>query len=420
MALPELTDAQKRYAYKHCFMHGGWLRKDGSVICTECGQPFKAENLTKKMEAVCPHCGQRLKVDHSRKLKDVDSAGYLIITTCGEFQVLRFFFAERRVRVGNPCYYNIYEVVQHWIDAKGKDVVVSRPFNVTYYIYRFSSSQPMAIRDTHMRENMYNLGVRSVYCRRKVLPEVLRNGFDGDLHGCYAVDMFTRLLTDSMAETLIKAKQYHLLKWYFDHNYHFLQPYWPSVRICIRNGYTITKPQEWIDMVQAMIDLGYDVHSPHYVCPANIDKAHDRFVKMRDELRRKKEEEERRNEYAEKTAIYQKKKGRLLGLVISDGELELKPLQTVAEFNQEGEAMHHCVAGYYKLDNSLILSARIHGKRIETVEVSLTTLKVLQSRGVCNQNTEYHKRIMELVESNSDQIRKLMPRRKAKKERRAA
>ena len=56
----------------------------------------------------------------------------------------------------------------------------------------------------------------------------------------------------------------------------------------------------------------------------------------------------------------------------------------------------------------LILSATIDGVRIETIEVSLKTFKVVQSRGVCNQNTEYHDRIINLVDSNMNLIRKRM------------
>ncbi|WP_347027354.1 PcfJ domain-containing protein, partial [Bacteroides ovatus] len=56
----------------------------------------------------------------------------------------------------------------------------------------------------------------------------------------------------------------------------------------------------------------------------------------------------------------------------------------------------------------LILSATIDGVRIETVEVSLKTFRVVQSRGVCNSNTEYHDRIISLVDSNMSLIRKRM------------
>ena len=39
--------------------------------------------------------------------------------------------------------------------------------------------------------------------------------------------------------------------------------------------------------------------------------------------------------------------------------------------------------------------------RIETVEFSLSQGKVVQSRGLCNSNTEYHDRIVGLVNANA-------------------
>ena len=62
--------------------------------------------------------------------------------------------------------------------------------------------------------------------------------------------------------------------------------------------------------------------------------------------------------------------------------------------------MHHCVGGYYSKADSLILTACIDGKKMETIEVSLSKLQVIQSRGVCNKNTEYHNQIVQLVEKN--------------------
>ena len=63
---------------------------------------------------------------------------------------------------------------------------------------------------------------------------------------------------------------------------------------------------------------------------------------------------------------------------------------------------------YYLKENSLILSATIEGRRIETIEVNLDTLKVVQSRGVCNKNTEYHDQIVSLVNANCKLIRQRM------------
>ena len=59
-------------------------------------------------------------------------------------------------------------------------------------------------------------------------------------------------------------------------------------------------------------------------------------------------------------------------------------------------------------ENSLILSATIEGKRIENIEVSLRTLEVVQSRGMCNKNTEYHEQIVNLVNANRGLINRRM------------
>ena len=84
-------------------------------------------------------------------------------------------------------------------------------------------------------------------------------------------------------------------------------------------------------------------------------------------------------------------------------------IQSVADMEDEGSKMHHCVfaMGYYKRKDSLILTARsaADGKRIETIEVSLKTFKVVQSRGMQNSNTPYHDEIINLVNSNINLIK---------------
>ncbi len=66
--------------------------------------------------------------------------------------------------------------------------------------------------------------------------------------------------------------------------------------------------------------------------------------------------------------------------------------------------MHHCVfvCEYCSNESSVTLSAHDkEGNRIETIEFSLTDNKVIQSRGRCNQNSDYHERIVNLVNSNA-------------------
>ena len=120
--------------------------------------------------------------------------------------------------------------------------------------------------------------------------------------------------------------------------------------------------------------------------------------------------EKQKHKAMENEQRFQELKGKFFGIAFTDGTIQVRVLESVLDFLEEGTAMHHCVYSneYYLKPDSLILSACIDGKRVETIEVSLKTLKVLQSRGVCNKNTEYHDRIIELVNKNKRLIRKRM------------
>lgn len=100
-------------------------------------------------------------------------------------------------------------------------------------------------------------------------------------------------------------------------------------------------------------------------------------------------------------------KSKFFGISFTDGTIQVHVLESVQEHLDEGVAMHHCVFdnAYYLKENSLILSATIEGRRIKTIEVNLDTLKVVQSRGVCIKNTEYHDQIVSLVNANRKLIR---------------
>ncbi len=120
--------------------------------------------------------------------------------------------------------------------------------------------------------------------------------------------------------------------------------------------------------------------------------------------------QERKHQAAEEEKKYRDLKSRFFGLVFTDGDLSVRVLEIVQEFVEEGDAMHYCVfaCAYYLKLNSLIFSATIGGKRVETVEVALDTLKVVQSCGVYNSQTKYHNNIVTLVRRNIPQIKKRM------------
>ena len=100
------------------------------------------------------------------------------------------------------------------------------------------------------------------------------------------------------------------------------------------------------------------------------------------------------------------------GLSLSINGITIEPLRSVHEFMEEGEAMHHCVCdmGYYdakRHPNSLILSARDadSGERIETIEVNTKVWQVVQSRGVCNGDSDRHADILRMMDEFMPQIR---------------
>jgi hypothetical protein len=126
-------------------------------------------------------------------------------------------------------------------------------------------------------------------------------------------------------------------------------------------------------------------------------------------LQRKHERtEQQRRKAIEDEKQYLKAKGIFFGLAFTDSLICVKVIESVEEMAEEGRTMHHCVGGYHKRKDSLILSATIDGKRIETIEVSLKTFEVVQCRGVCNENSEYHDRIIALVNKNANLIRQRM------------
>lgn len=201
----------------------------------------------------------------------------------------------------------------------------------------------------------------------------------------------------------MKAGQTNLLKRLLDTGWQrSIDNYFASVRICIRNGYIVKDATLWCDYIDFLRFFGKDLHNAKYVCPADLKAEHDRYM-------HKKAQAEARQELEKQLAKedeYRKAKERFFGLMFSDGLISVRVLESVAEIILEGKKMHHCVGSYHSKTDSLILSACIDGERVETVEISLSKLQVIQSRGVSNTNTEYHERIINLVNNNIPLIEK--------------
>ena len=150
--------------------------------------------------------------------------------------------------------------------------------------------------------------------------------------------------------------------------------------------------------------------NPKYLCPTNLKGEHDRRHEELLRLREREEIEQKQQKAMEDEKRFKELKSKFFGICFTDVTIQVHVLESVQEHLEEGVSMHHCVFSnaYYLKEDSLILSATIEGKRIETIEVSLRTLEVVQSRGVCNKNTEYHEQIVNLVNANRGLISRRM------------
>lgn len=424
--LPKLTPAQTEWAYKNGVEHIAYRTKNGYITCPDCGHEWHSDDCTLSdtlFGCRCPICGAELKVEETRKrtYKRIAYIGYL--TTCRGYQVYRVAMAKFESRKGEPCRFYLLEVMQQWIAPNGTSTVVALRRGMGFMYYDLwvwdSSLEVRSNSDTYDYVSAQAL----MYPRCKVLPQAIRNGFDGKFYGINPIRLIAVLLSNPMAETMMKAGDVEVMK-YFLSNSSTCDICWNSYKIAKRHGYTLDNISMWCDYIRMLNDLGEDIRNPKNICPQDLKDAHDVMTRRinakrakesaerarRYEIERREREQQRLLKEEEDKEKFIALKSKFFGLVITDNELTIKVLESVDEYYEEGKKQNICVfgAGYYRKENTLILSARIGGEIIETVEVDLRTLKVVQCHGKYNKDTEYHDRIINLVNSNAKLIRKRM------------
>ncbi len=405
-SLQSLTSKQIQWGLDHSIRYIGHKSAKKIVTCTKCGHQWKSD--TKCKHEKCPHCNTRLAIYEGRTRTFNECEHFTVITACKDYQVIRSVMIKCSLKVGKPAVYEWAEVMQRWIAPNGEHVTFARlrqTMGTLYYdLWLFHT--PLELRKELAD---YNRIYSQTICPfMSVTSEIRRRGFKKSFYGQSPLAFFHALLTDNRMETLLKTGQTKLLRYFMEHPHSNVEDYWQSIRICLRNGYKVHDAIMWCDYIDALKYLGKDIRNMKYVCPENLHREHDKACKKVIDKELEKEIREETPKFLSKEQCYLLDKGRFFGLHFSDGLICVKVIESVKAMILEGKAMHHCVGTYYTKKDSLIFSATIDGKRIETVEVSLSQLKVLQSRGVCNSNTEYHNRIIKLVEDNAELIRERM------------
>lgn len=408
--LPNITDAQMRWGKKNCFKHYAFRCKD-EMWCGDCGKMWVDTSRQKDGDIRCPYCGEKLEVKVSRKKKDNAESYLTIVTTSKDYQVLRHFYIARYARKGRETHYFIDEVCQQWITADRKETVIAKAMNMGSRGWVHTTEMSIKQDGNMYCSHSYDIG-GYVYPKVKLLPILRRNGLRTSFHGITPALLIRAILGESKyAEMLLKTKQYSMLEFYMYRR--CLSHPW-TVNICNRNGYIIKDGSMYDDYLRLLDYFHLDTHNAHYVCPKNLKAAHDELVSRKQRIEARERAEEDRKRRVERMvrikadiALFIKRIQPFLNLEIKADDIVIRPLQSVSQFYQEGKAMHHCVYAneYYKKKDCLILSAKVAGKRKETIEVNLKTFKVVQSRAVCNKNSEYHDKIIELMNKNMNLIR---------------
>lgn len=335
---------------------------------------------------------------------------FVISSRVKEWQVCRFFQVRKQRQV-----YEFLEPMRLWFDTNGHmEIEAMNRFSMSSRIDAWILGSPLSLKNTPMAYKDYT--VQLSVCASKVtsmIPILKRNGLKGSFHDMQPRDVIEGLLKNNMFETLWKCRQFSLLQafayeWNRDYENVSIMS---AVRIALRHNYHVDDGRMWVDMVTLLERAHMDIRNPKFVCPTNLKAAHDEALELctrYEDAQRKNKDKEKLLENKKVVRKYELARKKFMGMLISDDKIKIEVLSTVKSVMEEGYAMHHCVFAneYYKRLDSLLLTAKVNGERAETIEVDLKRYQLVQSRGVCNQNSKYHDEIVSLVNENMNVIRK--------------
>ena len=392
--------------------------KSGRVWCTRCGN---IEEVDLKILALdietgyrCPSCGKILKMRHAAHSRYNNSYVFAVVAQVVKgWQVFRAVESCITAVFGERASIEQNEVWQAWISPQGREVLLSRKYTRSPFGFRWHYDTPIEFPRRHnatatgyfaLPDTFSTMG-GAFYPHGKISPALRLRGFSSNLCSFDALGCAVRLFSPHM-ETLAKTQP--VLFAYLVRRGDFETPYFHAVKVCNRNGYKIADASLWLDMCDSLAAIGADTHNAHYVCPDDLNAAHDIATRRHAAMLRKKAAQEAEKRIAEDNKLYKEAKKPFFDIEIAADGLRLIVLPDVEAFHQEGKALSHCVYSnrYFERQDALILSARDEENNpVETIEVSLKTFEIVQSRGRYNQPSSRHAEIIALVNNNMNIIK---------------
>jgi len=392
-----------------------------NLVCMECNHSWRPSQVWQEevIGVKCPSCNKKLKkISTENGGMASRFITYSVVQVVDRFQVVRYFSCWKHMSKNKIPRYSFSSLFEEWKDwDKNKKVIVGRTkgwtgdgFNSTEYEIRY-------VNNSGWRGDPYGAFISDYNCPgAEFLPRFKMYGLTKHKHDCDYRMLLDRIEKCPKIETLLKSKQNELLEFalYKDSRHN---TYWDSIKIVIRNKYKITDAGIWYDYLDLLRYFKKDLHNAVYVCPKNLKKEHDRWMKKKREILRLQEIENeklrviKRQQKLEKAIVdYVERWKNFFDLEFKKGNISISVLKSIDEFKEEGDELKHCVYTneYYLKEKSLILSAKVDGKRAETIELKLPELKIEQARGLKNNATEHHNEIIDLVNKNLEKIRKIV------------
>lgn len=416
-SLAPITAKMYLWAEQNVFLKWAVLSR-GKFHCLECTHSWKSdsESMSCQKFIKCACCQGRLKMHQHNQVHFKEIEYFALTETCSGYQVVRIICSHKNMKKNVFPTYSHTEVMQHWISPKGEVRTISRGTNVfsnAYDTWKYYSDLEIRPKD-FQNSPKYRINPYKIYPSLKVIPLLKRNGFKTSVHGIAPQILFTALLKDPVAETLLKSSQTALLTHYLTSHEQHLSENWQAIKTCLKHCYKIQDIKIWEDYISLLRWFKKDLGTPALVCPENLEQAHDRLVAKKRDIQRKKHLAQMRAEILKAEPIYKRDKKQFFGLSFTDNDLTVKVLDSVQDFLEEGDKLHHCVFTneYYKKKDSLILSAQIENRPVETIEISLSKMEIIQCRGHRNKATKYHGRILSIIHRNLPEIARRLKKQK--------
>ena len=361
------------------------------------------KEVVKLSKTLCPRVRELRKAMKELKKDGCGKYYHVIAEVKGDYQVFRFF----RITTYKRKQPVSWETQQLWY-GHGREILIARKRTWGMYFDCYLNDSDLELRHNY-RNYAYNcanmMPIYSINC-----VSLLPSWNKAELDYIYDLkDIAKRQLLRGMTEYMETLYQQH-----YDVFVHLCDKlqigeicrYQQEIKVALRHHYKFKNPVMWLDTMKMAEHFRIDVRNPFYCAPQNLEVLHNSLLR-RIQKERKKQEREKLAKYEEE---YYKRIKPYLDLMLKSANVVIVPLSSVKEVYDEACIMHHCVyeCNYWRKADTLLLSAQVDGKHIETIEFNLKSFKVEQSRGLQNRSTEYHEEILQLMNSSKKTIKSLM------------